>query len=127
MNTPSQATKKNTAIHYALLKIKAYRNIGTVDRVIRLVVAMALVLSVFFMGTVSADTPFSFEFWNVLPLLGIYPGITAFIGVDPIYKLLGISTHATQPDQQVQLNEQVPKEEPYRNATQTVETPIGPA
>ena len=128
MNTSRGTTQKKTAIHYALLKINTYRNIGKVDRIIRLVVAMALIMSVFFVGTVSADTQWSFEFWNVLPFLGFYPGLTAFLGWDPVYELLGISTHNTKTEQHVQLNEELRREdEPYRNATQTVKTPVGPA
>ena len=56
------------------------RNIGTVDRLIRAAVGMAL-LSLFFIAPQSR--------WG---LLGLFPLITAFIGWCPPYSLLGINT-----------------------------------
>jgi hypothetical protein len=56
------------------------RNIGTIDRIIRVVVGLAA-LSLVFVGPKS--------FWG---LLGLVPLITALVGWCPPYAMLGIKT-----------------------------------
>jgi Inner membrane protein YgaP-like, transmembrane domain len=60
--------------------LKMTRNIGAVDRVIRIVVGLA-VLSLVFVGPQTL--------WG---LLGLVPLLTALVGWCPPYAMLGIST-----------------------------------
>jgi hypothetical protein len=60
------------------------RNVGPVDRVIRLIVGVAL-LALFFL---LPESP-----WRWAGLIGIVPLLTAAIGSCPIYTILGLSTH----------------------------------
>ncbi len=55
-------------------------NEGTLDRVLRVVVGLAL-LSVVFVGPQSL--------WG---LVGLVPLLTGLVGICPLYKLLGINT-----------------------------------
>lgn len=61
------------------------RNMGSMDRVIRVVVGLAL-LAGFFLNT-TAD-------WRWLYLLGIVPLITGLVGTCPMYSILGVNTCA---------------------------------
>jgi hypothetical protein len=56
------------------------QNVGTIDRVIRIVIGIVLLALVF----VGPQTP-----WG---LLGLVPLLTAFVGFCPPYRLLGIRT-----------------------------------
>jgi hypothetical protein len=56
------------------------RNIGTIDRLVRVAVGLAI-LSLYFLGPQSN--------WA---LLGLIPLVTAFVGWCPPYSMLGIST-----------------------------------
>ena len=58
----------------------AFKNEGTVDRVLRVVAGAALVSLVF----VGPETPWG---W-----IGVVPLVTGLIGNCPVYSLLGIST-----------------------------------
>ena len=58
-------------------------NVGTLDRVIRVIVGLALVLG-FFLGPEGA--------WSWLYLLGLVPLVTGLVGSCPVYTLLGVST-----------------------------------
>lgn len=58
----------------------AFRNEGTVDRVLRVVAGAALVSLVF----VGPETPWG---W-----IGVVPLVTGLLGNCPVYSLLGIST-----------------------------------
>src|SRR5690554_4671934 len=58
-------------------------NEGTIDRVIRVIVGLAL-LAAFFMYPDAG--------WRWFALLGLVPLLTGLIGTCPIYRLLGIST-----------------------------------
>jgi hypothetical protein len=58
----------------------AFKNEGTVDRVLRVVVGAAL-LSLVFVGP---ETPWG---W-----IGVVPLVTGLLGNCPVYSLLGIST-----------------------------------
>jgi hypothetical protein len=64
------------------------RNIGSVDRVIRVIVGL-FILSLLFWGPKSL--------WG---LLGLLPLITAAVGWCPPYSLLGISTCKRRPVEQ---------------------------
>ena len=58
----------------------AFKNEGTVDRVLRVIAGAALVSLVF----VGPETPWG---W-----IGVVPLVTGLIGNCPVYSLLGIST-----------------------------------
>ena len=59
------------------------KNVGTVDRVIRIILALALFSLLFVLqGSIR---------W--IGLLGLIPLVTAIVGVCPIYSLLHISTN----------------------------------
>ena len=60
------------------------RNIGSLDRMIRLVVGVVLLTLVF----VGPQTPWGY--------LGLIPIVTALIGFCPLYALLGIATDHSQ-------------------------------
>ena len=59
-----------------------FKNIGTVDRAVRIAVGLLLIALVF----VGPRTPWG---W-----IGLVPLVTAFIGFCPAYRLLGIRTCA---------------------------------
>ena len=56
------------------------KNVGTIDRVVRVVLGVALLAMVF----VGPQTPWG---W-----IGLVPLITALVGFCPAYKLVGLST-----------------------------------
>ncbi len=60
------------------------RNVGTLDRVLRIVVGAILIALVF----VGPQTPWG---W-----IGLIPLVTAFVGFCPAYRLLGICTAARE-------------------------------
>ena len=60
------------------------KNVGTIDRVLRIVVGLALISIVF----VGPQTPWG---W-----IGVVPLATALIGYCPLYSLLGIKTCPTK-------------------------------
>ena len=62
-------------------------NVGTTDRVIRVVVGLSLILGYF----LNRDGAMS---W--LYLIGIIPLVTGLVGTCPLYSLLGISTCPTK-------------------------------
>jgi hypothetical protein len=57
------------------------RNIGTVDRWLRAIIGVALILLVFY----GPQTPWG---W-----LGLIPLVTSLVGWCPLYSALGLSTH----------------------------------
>ncbi|MDR5651338.1 YgaP family membrane protein [Ruixingdingia sedimenti] len=62
-------------------------NVGTIDRIVRIVVGLALILGFFL------DTDARYR-W--LYLLGILPLLTGLLSTCPAYSLLGISTCRTR-------------------------------
>lgn len=58
-------------------------NVGTADRIIRVVLGLALILG-FFLNPEAG--------WRWLYLIGIVPLVTGLVGSCPVYSLLGIST-----------------------------------
>ncbi|MDV2858951.1 MULTISPECIES: YgaP family membrane protein [Oceanimonas] len=56
------------------------KNVGSIDKVIRIVVGLALIAMVF----VGPQTPWG---W-----IGVIPLITAFVNFCPLYKILGIKS-----------------------------------
>ncbi len=60
------------------------KNMGTIDRVLRIVVGLGLISIVF----IGPQTPWG---W-----IGVVPLATALLGYCPLYSLLGIKTSPTQ-------------------------------
>jgi hypothetical protein len=60
-------------------------NIGTIDRVIRIIVGVLLIAYAIPIG-------FSPTGWNWVGWIGIVPILTALIGNCPAYSLIGLST-----------------------------------
>jgi Protein of unknown function (DUF2892) len=60
-------------------------NVGNADRVIRIVVGLALLAYAIPLG-------FPQTGWNWIGWIGLVPLITGFLGVCPAYRLLGLST-----------------------------------
>ncbi|GAB4369946.1 MAG: DUF2892 domain-containing protein [Acidobacteriota bacterium] len=58
------------------------RNVGTIDRVIRILLGIALLAMV---ALVDAS-------WRWVGLIGIVPLLTALVGNCPLYSLIGVST-----------------------------------
>lgn len=61
------------------------RNMGSLDRVIRVVVGLALLAGFFLNPTAE---------WRWLYLLGIVPLTTGLVGTCPMYSILGVNTCA---------------------------------
>lgn len=59
-------------------------NVGTVDRALRLIVGIALLVW-FFVDQGQG-------FWHYAKLIGIVPILTALVGSCPLYSILGLST-----------------------------------
>ena len=60
------------------------KNVGTVDKVIRIILGLVLIALVF----VGPQTPWG---W-----IGIIPLVTGLVGICPLYSVLGINTCPTQ-------------------------------
>jgi hypothetical protein len=58
-------------------------NVGSIDRVIRIIVGLALLWYALF----AAPTGYNWVGW-----IGVIPIVTALVGVCPLYSILGIST-----------------------------------
>lgn len=58
------------------------RNVGTIDRVVRLTLAVALLSLIFFLDGA----------WAWLGLIGLVPLLTGVAGSCPLYSLFGIRT-----------------------------------
>ena len=61
-------------------------NIGTLDRGLRMVAGLGL-MALAYVGTIPAWAGY----------IGVIPLATGLIGVCPLYRMLGVSTCATQP------------------------------
>lgn len=61
------------------------KNIGTADRIVRIVVGIALLA--FASGLVSPDTG-----WNWIGWIGIVPLLTALVRFCPAYTIFGVSS-----------------------------------
>ena len=61
------------------------KNIGVVDRVLRIIVGLALIAYAIPLG-------FPHTGWNFVGWIGIVPMLTAFVGSCPLYSLVGLST-----------------------------------
>jgi hypothetical protein len=60
------------------------KNVGTLDRILRIVVGLALIAG-FFLNSEAGS-------WRWLYLLGVVPLLTGLLSTCPLYSLLGIST-----------------------------------
>ena len=60
-------------------------NVGTVDRIVRIVVGLALLA--FALGWIAPGAPYHWLGW-----IGVIPLVTAFVGSCPLYSMLGLST-----------------------------------
>jgi hypothetical protein len=60
-------------------------NVGTVDRVLRVVIGLALIAFAIPLGFPSTG-------WNWIGWIGVVPIITAIVGYCPAYSVLGCST-----------------------------------
>ncbi len=60
-------------------------NVGTVDRILRVVVGLALIA--FALGYIAPGTSWSWVGW-----IGVVPILTAVFGTCPAYSVLGLST-----------------------------------
>jgi hypothetical protein len=64
------------------------KNVGTIDRVIRLIIALAIFIIAYIYHS----------WWG---LVGLIPLLTSLIGWCPVYALLGIRTCKVEPEQKV--------------------------
>ncbi len=60
-------------------------NVGTIDRVVRIVIGLVLIAYAIPIG-------FSATGWNWIGWIGIVPLLTAVFGYCPAYRLIGLST-----------------------------------
>ena len=61
------------------------KNVGTVDRIIRIVIGLVLIAYAIPLG-------FSHTGWNWVGWIGVVPLITGIAGMCPAYRLIGRST-----------------------------------
>ena len=60
-------------------------NVGTVDRIARIVVGLILIAYAIPLGFPNTG-------WNWVGWIGVVPILTAFVGICPAYSLFGLST-----------------------------------
>ena len=67
-------------------------NIGFIDRSLRFIIGGVLLGSVFYLSPAAMISVFGFELMlmKLLPIISIYPLLTAWIGWDPFYHLANI-------------------------------------
>jgi len=63
------------------------KNIGTLDRVLRVIVGLALIAYALKLGLPETG-------WNRVGWIGVVPLLTAVVGFCPLYRLLGLNTRA---------------------------------
>lgn len=98
-------------IHRALLKVRLPRNVGLVDRIVRALIGMGLMVS--FYATSSSTATGANDTLGALSLLilaGVYPFLTALLAYDPIYQSFGIRTAPKEPSQEAQLDQALRQE-----------------
>ena len=61
------------------------KNVGSVDRIIRIVIGLVLIAYAIPLGFPSTG-------WNWVGWIGVVPIITALVGNCPAYNILGVST-----------------------------------
>ena len=65
-------------------------NVGTIDRILRIVIGLALIAYAVPLGLPHTG-------WNWVGWFGLVPLITGIFGMCPAYRLLGISTSPGKP------------------------------
>jgi hypothetical protein len=60
-------------------------NVGTIDRIVRVVVGLALIAYAIPLG-------FSETGWNWIGWIGVVPLMTGLLGTCPLYSMVGLST-----------------------------------
>ncbi len=64
------------------------KNVGTIDRVVRIVVGLAMLAYALKLGMPETG-------WNWVGWIGVVPLLTAIVGVCPLYSILGVSSCST--------------------------------
>ncbi len=65
------------------------KNIGAIDRALRVLIGLALIAYAIPLGMPHTG-------WNFVGWIGVVPLLTAFVGVCPLYTLLGMSTNSAR-------------------------------
>ncbi len=65
------------------------KNIGAIDRALRVLIGLALIAYAIPLGMPQTG-------WNFVGWIGVVPLLTAFVGVCPLYTLLGMSTNSAR-------------------------------
>ncbi len=60
-------------------------NVGTIDRILRIVLGIALIA--FALGFIAPGAPYAWLGW-----IGVIPLLTALVGSCPLYSIMGLST-----------------------------------
>jgi hypothetical protein len=83
---------KHVAKQFRAISLPNPYNVGTIDRAIRFVIGGVLIGSVFFVNPASILTfqGLDIALYKLLPLIGIYPALTAWLGWDPVYNIFNI-------------------------------------
>lgn len=61
------------------------KNVGTIDRTLRVIIGVLLIAYAIPIG-------FPATGWNWVGWIGVIPLLTAFVGVCPLYNLIGVTT-----------------------------------
>lgn len=62
------------------------KNVGTIDRLVRIVLGVLLIAFAIPIGFPSMG-------WNWVGWIGVVPLLTGLVGTCPLYRALGLSTH----------------------------------
>jgi hypothetical protein len=72
------------------MEAQMHTNVGTIDRIARVIVGVLLIAYAIPIGFPSTG-------WNWIGWIGVIPILTAVIGFCPVYGLFGISSCSTKP------------------------------
>lgn len=65
-------------------------NVGTIDRILRVVIGLALIAYAIPLGLPQTG-------WNWVGWIGFVPIVTGIFGMCPAYRLLGVATSSAKP------------------------------